>query len=89
MSNDQTQLEGATQRLDELRTFNILRVAQGESPPPVWLTTDEGERFIAALELGDVDEAVAIYAAARGRAFDEWMDLLWPACWPATREEGR
>ena len=86
MSDYQAQLEGATRRLDELNTFNILRVAQGESPPPVWLKAPEGERFLAALELGAVDEAVALYAAACDRALDEWTHLLWQAPWPVKED---
>ena len=86
MSDYATRLHEAKQRLDELHTFNFMRVAQGESPPPVWLTTVEGERYIAALERDDVDEAVAIYAAACDRALDEWTDLLWQAPWPAKEE---
>lgn len=87
MSDYATLLDAAKRRLDELSTFNIMRVAQGESQPPVWLATDEGQRFIAALERDDVGEALAIYAAARERAFDGWMDLLCQVCWPATKEE--
>lgn len=85
MQDYATLLDAATRRLEEFETLCAV-VQREENPAPLWFATDEGQRYIAALERGDVDEAVAIFAQACGRAFDEWNNVLWQALWPATKE---
>lgn len=77
-----TLLDEATRRLDEFATLCAV-VQHEENPAPRWFATDEGQRYISALERVDVDEALAIYEQALGRAFDEWNNVMQQALWPA------
>lgn len=88
MSDYQAQLHEATRRLDEFSMLCAV-VQHEENPAPLWFATDEGQRYIAALERVDVDEAAAICGQAYGRALDEWTTLLWLAPWPSTQEDAR
>lgn len=82
-----TLLDEATRRLDDLDTFNITRVPQAESQAPLWFTTDEGMHYLAALQRGADAEALDIWDQAYGQALNAWIDLLWQAPSPATKEE--
>lgn len=81
-----TLLHDATRRLDDLDTFNITRVPQAESPAPLWFSTAEGRQYLEAVERGDNDESLHIWDAAYGDALNAWINLLWQAPWPATKE---
>jgi hypothetical protein len=84
-----TLLHDATRRLDELDTFNITRVPQAEGLAPLWFTTAEGMAYLAALQRGADAEALDIWDQAYGDALNAWIDLLWQAPWPATKEDTR
>jgi hypothetical protein len=81
-----TRLDEATRRLDELRAFTITRVPQAESLAPLWFSTAEGMRYLEALQRGADAEALDIWDQAYGDALNAWIDLLWQAPGPATKE---
>jgi hypothetical protein len=84
-----TLLNTAHRHLDDLDTFTITRMPQAESPAPMWFSTTEGMQYLAALQRGATDEALNIWDQAYGRALDAWINLLWQAPAPATKEDTR
>ena len=89
MTDYATLLHEATRRLDELSACNLTRVPQAETLAPTWLTTAEGQQYLAALQHGADDEALDIYDQAYGHALNAWIDLLWQGPSPATQEDTR